>query len=592
MRKLTLAVGTAVIALLSACGGSGGPSSTPAPIPTPAPTSPAPTPAPTPVPTPAPSPVPTPAPAQPENAVTHPDRDRNFTARAAGSALVFDLIEGAGADGTAGQSSLSISYDAASRNYTISKAGISSTFNRANLVADNADELIHARVIDGINEYLTLVRQPYSGLPERKHVALGYWQRNVLSPGRQETDFTAFAYGLPTSTGSMPRSGTAGYNIDAFGLVSKPGEAPHTLFGLGGFNADFLTGAFSTQIDIQEVSLVTGGAYSGPNGRMVGVGQISATNSTFAGSMRYDGHLGTAVGALDGRFYGLGAAELGAAFSANNAEGMTISGALTGQRDDTIPARNLALTNLQPGMALDLLGTAYPVGAYTREADGSFHVWVNDWDYLGGTFTERDRISARDSNFDAWQVSNGGRGIEREDLTVELYRPGSSNTELALTYASFGEWRIDYHDRSRDEHFPHQFIYGVETPAGLIAARTGTARYDGVVLGTAHQGGPLYQASGTSRFNIDFSNQALVGELAITAQRGSDRIDFGSFDFSGRLNALESDQQASIGKAGVDYDAGNMLYWFYGPAAQEIGGRFTISVPDGAVGTGWGILRA
>ncbi|WP_202392719.1 transferrin-binding protein-like solute binding protein [Croceibacterium xixiisoli] len=545
-----------------------------------------PTPAPTPVPTPAPTPAPTPTPV---NSVLYPDRDRSFTTRSANSDLTFDLTAGTATGGTTRHSSLAISYNADSQSYTVAKGEVSSSFGQADIVADNADELVFYRQMGDIREYLTLVRRPYSGLPERKHVALGYWQRNIVSSDRQSMDLATFVYGLPTSTGSMPRSGSAGYNIDAFGVVSQPGKEPRTLFGLGTFNADFLTGDFTTKADVFEQSLASEEHSSGVNFHMSGAGQISATNSTFAGTLRYDGLYGTAVGALEGRFYGPGAVELGAAFSASNADGMTVSGALTGQRDDAVPIRNLALTNLQPGVAVDILGTVYPEGSISLNTDGSISFRATEWDYLGGTFTDRDRVAARNVNFDAWRISNGGRGLAREDLTVELYRPGADNTELALTYASFGEWQLTYYDAARDEHFPQQFIYGIETPAGLIAARTGTARYDGVVLGTASNAGQAYQANGTSRFDINFSDQSFAGQLAIAATHGSDRIDFGSFDLSGRLNALGADSEASINMAGVDHGLGTLMFRFYGPSAQEIGGRFTIGLPEGTANAGWGI---
>ena len=336
---------------------------------------------------------------------------------------------------------------------------------------------------------------------------------------------------------------------------------------------------------------------------MIGSGNLSASDGTFTGDIIYGGANARIAGQLAGRFYGPAAQELGASFSASNTDGSTITGALTGQTSTTNPAANLTLTNL-----------VTPQLFYTQEAlltvssfDGTPGVQVRSMplisqfnDQTGGNFTYSPGISSLNggaftttsiipgpANFTTYQKT-----FADQTVTLDLYNPGAGNTELALTYASFGRWSTTFKNGAVTETDRVFFAYGLETPGGLLSARTGTASYAGVAYGAgANQTtGATYNVSGSSNFNVDFANQAFSGSLALKGAPtgGGTGVDFGGFDFTGKLASYTAQSTAAITQGGVA--AGSLTSTFYGPSGEEIGGPFIINTPPGGTLGGTNIV--
>lgn len=175
-------------------------------------------------------------------------------------------------------------------------------------------------------------------------------------------------------------------------------------------------------------------------------------------------------------------------------------------------------------------------------------------------------------------------------VTVDFYRPGPANTELALTYTSFATWRWTTYDAPgggtptiNDSTF--YVVYGLKPPSSFLNGLTGTASYQGVVYGIGStREGARYELGGTSSFLVDFSAGRYSGSLQVDGQDVVGGIrDFGSYDFTSTLTG-----------GGFDYAvlkphptwAQVIRPDFYGPQGQEIGANFNLLMGEyGAPGT-------
>jgi hypothetical protein len=165
-------------------------------------------------------------------------------------------------------------------------------------------------------------------------------------------------------------------------------------------------------------------------------------------------------------------------------------------------------------------------------------------------------------------------------VVLELYKAGTANTELALTYASFGHWTGTRAGSTQD----YYFTYGFETGDNFLGARTGTAHYEGVAYGTGinSDASARYDVKGTSSFDVNFGTQAFGGALTLagTERTSGALADFGSFDVAGTMAARDSSLQGTVSRGGANL--GSLTAEFYGPDAQELAGTFYINAPAGS----------
>lgn len=576
----------AAVVALSACGGGGGVNGTPTPVPAPAPT---------------PTPTPTPT----NTTMTDLTVSQSFTNDAASNRLTFDLTTKTTITGSNTPGALTIGYNAGSNSYSIAIGGRTQTFAPSDIIADAPYETRYQT--EGANrDYLTLVKIPYTGTTATQYVGMGYLQRNLVSNGRQDTEFSTFTYGLDTPSGAVPRTGTAAFSIDVFGLASTPGYEPRTFQGRGTFSTDFAAGIFSAHSYLTETGLLTGSAITGGGIELTSAGHLSASNGTFSGNMLYGGVNGAVAGSLSGRFYGPTGQELGASFAGDNGDGASVTGSFTGQRDPSALVANLTLTNLTSAQlfyvpfalltttSFDGQGgfntsTYSTIGQLNRQNTETFTYAPGISNLPGGQFTINDKVAGSDPNFVAYHKTFNG-----QEVTLELYKPGSANTELALTYASLGRWSTSEGRAVVTERSQVYLAYGLETPARLLSAKTGTGRYAGIVYGAGANRltSATYDVTGTSRFDVDFSNQSYSGALALagTGTNGTPSLDFGSYDFAGQLAAYSAATTVRLANNGAN--AGEMTTRFYGPDGEEIAGTFTLIAPAGSAGAGTTIAGA
>ncbi|RYF57807.1 MAG: hypothetical protein EOO39_34975 [Cytophagaceae bacterium] len=346
-----------------------------------------------------------------------------------------------------------IKYNHAAGSYTISEGGRETTFT----AADRRTQSFEGEVSffkSASSEYLTLVTTPYmtyGALPgPNKYVGMGYWQANDVSPGLQQTDFTSFVYGFDSPAKARPTNGTGTWLVDIFGMLTERDVELRTIQGAGDFVVDFGQGVYKLRAYVNEYDFVSGGGRTGSLSLDSG-GALTSGNG-FSGPLSYEG--GALVhGTLEGRFYGPAYQEIGATFNAQSGDAV-LTGALTGQQSNqsstTDGFPNITLTDIvNPGRIygatagiLRQVNGSTPGFASVSQTSGTDSV---DFGATGPEILNMNYALEIDAankvsssaNFDNYEKSVNGQNIE-----YSLYRIGSANTEVALTYTSFASVTI------------------------------------------------------------------------------------------------------------------------------------------------------
>lgn len=519
---------------------------------------------------------------------------QSFTNDAANNSVIWDKATSTGIQGTASRGTLAISYDSGARAYTVAYAERSQTFAPADQLSDDKDLTVFSKTLEGSTDRLTLDKTAIGPGITTQYTRLGYWQRNTTSSGRQYTDFVSFTYGLATAANAVPRTGTAAYKIGTFGMASTPGGEPRSFSGSGTFSVDLGQGLFYAHSYLSEQALVTGSGTVGGGIELTAGGSLSSSDNGFSGNVSYGGSLGNAGGTLAGRFYGPNAEELGATFLANNSAGLSVSGSFVGQKDATATPDNFTLTNLGSQQLFYTRYGTYSTGQLTWQNSETFTVSPYSSEFSGGQFTLADKVASSNANFTTYRktFNNLYDPSGTQTVVLEMYKPGSGNSELALTYASFGHWATTSPFSTANTPVDQYFAYGFLTPNYMLGARTGTAQYDGVVYGAGNNSsaGARYAVSGTSRFMVDFTALQLTGSLSLAGKvisgSGGD-VNFGAFDFAGKIAAYGSVSDAQFKRDTLNL--GSISVGFYGPDAREIAAPFSLNVPTGVPGAGTSI---
>jgi hypothetical protein len=223
-------------------------------------------------------------------------------------------------------------------------------------------------------------------------------------------------------------------------------------------------------------------------------------------------------------------------------------------------------------------------GQVTRQLNGSVIFGPGDSRFAAAAFAASDQIADGRANYLTYQkVVNG------VTTTLSIFRPGAANTELALTYAGFGNWAGGAATGYDPFDGRVYFTYGIETPRDLLSRRTGTANYAGIARGAAAAtDGTTYDVTGSSQFAVDFGGQSYNGalQLAATASGGGTSRDLGNWTFADRLGYGQMVSTRLFGPAGSVGSNGSIAPRFYGPDGEEIGATFSLLTgAEGATGT-------
>lgn len=577
--RMRLFAAAAVCALLSGCGGgSGGVSS-------------------------ASSAPPPPPPSNTSLADLH--ANQQFDTVGANTTTSFDTSKDVVLSAASTPATVSVSYDAGTESYTVSANGRSETFNPSEIQSGTlTGETRYMTAGSGGSDYLTLVVKPYTGMTPNRYVGLGYWQHDDLSGSTQNTQFDSFVYGFATPATAVPKTGTAGYVTDVFGLLTTPGIEPKSISGSGTFQVDFDSGLFQTQAYISEYTLTKAEAATGGGIYIQSDGHLSSGNG-FSGNVAYSGFDGTMAGTMSGSFYGPNAEEMGASFSATNASGAALTGSMTGQRSAGQAPVSQSLTNIVADTQVPERFTEWTTGSDTSETpvfrgsigydeedpgrvtlrqDGSATIQLSNSMATAADVTAADRSATQRPNFNSYDTVVNGQPVH-----IDLYKPGSANSELALTYASFGIWSSPFQNGTYSQLRNDFFVYGFETPQYLLSQRTGTGSYDGVVYGsTSTVGGTTEDVGGTSHFDVNFGAQKFSGALDLFAQPGggAPQVSLGTWTFADQMVHGQM-VETTLLKNGVP-GVGDLAYHsidprFYGPDGEEIAATF--SIQNGYAGT-------
>lgn len=210
------------------------------------------------------------------------------------------------------------------------------------------------------------------------------------------------------------------------------------------------------------------------------------------------------------------------------------------------------------------------------------------YDYDGGPgfgFSPGEVVAAQ---------SNAGYTTYRDastGSTLKLLNDGASNPVIALTYVTYGKWVVP---QSAPIHFADNYVvFGQITPAASVP-RTGSASYRAILDGTYQKGAATYRLSGNATLTASFGTGMMgltTTPVATNVSNGS-QLSFGTLSGSGFI-AFDSSSfgatsrtRAADGTKTLFSATGN----FYGPAAQEVGGVFTLKQTLGTsqIGEGGG----
>jgi hypothetical protein len=189
-------------------------------------------------------------------------------------------------------------------------------------------------------------------------------------------------------------------------------------------------------------------------------------------------------------------------------------------------------------------------------------------------------------------------GYKNGDVTLRLYRSGSSNTEIALTYASFLTYTTTSQAAGLDNaaYANHWASFGFLSPASAIPT-TGNATYNGILQGNAQAiapGSPLQGLEGTTQFQFNFASSSLAGNFhPYVIEAGGARTDLGVGVINANLFVVGRTNPTFEGSFNGSGNFPNSSFqgMFYGPVAEEVAGQFS-SQSTTFAGYLWGAFAA
>jgi hypothetical protein len=202
--------------------------------------------------------------------------------------------------------------------------------------------------------------------------------------------------------------------------------------------------------------------------------------------------------------------------------------------------------------------------------------------YLIGNsrLTSADIVPAESNDrFKTYRTANG-----LGTTTTRVYRVGSGNAELQLSYASLAIGDL-VPQNAGNLQVSNTYAFGLPTLASALP-RTGTGSYRGVAYGSGYVAGTAndtYSLRGTSVIDFDWAQASFTGGLNLTAVKDATNAaeSLGALTFTGgSLNRGTAGFSSAIsGGAGV---SGNLVGSFFGPTGQEVGAAFRFDAPVAA----------
>jgi hypothetical protein len=554
MMGLRFAVTVSLCAIVSACGGgtTAGPVTTPPPPPTSGP------------------------PSSANASLLGTLVNESFTNDAATGTVSYP-VSGAPATISAAQSTATVIYDAAAQKYDITVAGRSQSFRPSDIDAATSSAAISVYVKkDGsTTDSLTLTKPGESGRFTYKYVAGGYWQRTTTGKSAISGSLDAFAFGVETPVGSTPRSGYAAYSVDLLGAVTLR-DSVQGITGQGDILVDFAQGHISTRALIDGLGAVGGATF-------VGDARLSSADGIFSGTADIFGNKSYS-GAMNGRFYGPAANEVGAAFSVKASDGNAVVGTIIGRQSAT-PGGNSTIANMTSSQFL--------AGDSARLSFSGAEFSVPTQIRGNGTNSIAAYYNAATGTYDLLFSDNAVR-IQTIN-TLSEGSPSFSGTSIYGAFSTYGPpapyTPLRYLRTGRSSSGQagvtqiNDVVFGLATSDAALP-RTGQAGYDIHLISSLAQPGAtgLKLISGRGELVADFASNTLTtrGTLFEFTAMGL----LGNFSGNGTIGASSNSFAGSLSFSGVGTYSGNMKGRFYGPAADEVGAAFSLLDAGGGVATG------
>lgn len=446
------------------------------------------------------------------------------------------------------------------------------------------------------------------------YTSTDYLRAGVLIDRRSTIgQIDAFVYGFPTTNAATPRTGSASFNVALNGGIAANGSPFRSVNGQGSLALNFQSGALTTLGTYTVGNSIPGIGAANPGtqldtGNWTGSGTLSSSANSFTGTIAFDGTTDYS-GTLTGKLFGPAAEQVGAVVQASSSGGAIMAATLAGARGSDSTASQSGLAALTTTTVLNGGSAQYYVvpslNSNQSLLDSNIEVTYNPTDksyiltskttgtnfgtakQLAQTLAAADyKVAESTSTFDVY------RGA---DYTARVFKPGSGNPALALTYASFAEVvRTDTVD-GREVSTRYYVPFGGLTPSFQIP-RTGSASYSGVVYGYGRNGATQNEASlsGTSTFTADFGAGTGSAVLALTATDVTSNAasNLGSFTYSGSLAGVcpgcGVGNSFTLRGIGTNVSSTSFLNGlFFGVNAAEWGGAFTLNLdsPNGQSAT-------
>ena len=525
-----------------------------------------------------------PPPPPPNTSLLDLTSSEDFTNVSATGNASYSISGGQAASGSL--SSTTLHYDVDQNSYTLSTNGRSQTFEQSDYSAADSSDAVAAYIKQNgsITDSLTLTRSGTSGRFTYEYVGGAYWQRTDENSTSIAGSVDALAYGIETEDGSLPRSGTAEYSVDLLG-VQVDHSSVFGIVGNGIAQVDFARGVVATHGFVENPA-VGDGSFSSE-------ARISSSSNFFSGTFRYE-DFGYFNGELQGQFFGPGAQEFGAAFSATSGSDRVVVGTLIG-RGAAVSNANTSLASLAANefftadavkLTANLPGSSgtYDGSTGFSEANAGSDALVVNYDASSRAYT---LIASDQSQYFDGDVNHG---FISERLTVTT----PSGLLSGLRYVATGEWFFEKRE-GLASYRVEPFVYGILTPASAMP-RTGTGDYLVELSGKAADDAFVNFAllSGTGFLNADF----LAGTLSINGQvqytedyiiSGRPKgVATGAFSGSGQISSSDSSFSGDFALTGLGPYSGAMNGHFFGPDAGEVGVSFYAT--DGSDGVVAGTL--
>jgi len=476
---------------------------------------------------------------------------------------------------------VTIEYSATDRSYTVTTDGRSQTFRPADIDAarSSAAATVYIRTNGGTADVLTLTKPGTSGRLTYQYVAGGFWERTVSGATSTSGSVDGFAYGVETPDAALPRSGTANYGIDLIGVMGYPNSAPSPLAGRGTLYVDFAKGSI----------VITGEADGGTT--FNGTATIASASNNFSGRFEYYS-LGSMTGQIDGRFFGPGAQEVGAAWHVKNNGGNAAAGIILGRKNPDTPV-NSDFVNIANSQFFENSGVILKA-TYANGSNNSSNKLTQASDFL----------VHYDAGYKSYTIVAGDKAeFFGPDRVPDNAAPGShwtkgiGTTRSTLQFLNGGTHvtgaRYVFTDGDATSSFvtSNFFIYGFPT-ANADIVRSGTSFFKSSIAGSMTDQGydSLLDIAGPGVIQVNFATGAIdirgAFDIVYRPITGPRAVGNGSYTGTAQLASSANSFTGSIELAASDTYRGDLSGRFYGPAGKELGAIFKASDSGGDVAAG------